>query len=210
MLASVMRFIVMLLFVGGLFVIGCGENSLPERTLEDYATKHQTKDSPILKQISEVKEVVDSGTTESSEIAHDSSTMTVTKQEENDTRDTVTQEKNEVPADSVKKVVPVKGNSDECGDVTKDRIKAGATVFSGNGNCSTCHKGDGTGTPLGPDLTDQTWINISGDYSSIIENVRNGVQLPIEHPTPMPPMGGGTLTEEEICAVAAYVWSLSH
>ena len=96
-----------------------------------------------------------------------------------------------------------------CGTITDTMIYQGEVLFSGKGNCQTCHKGDGTGTPLGPNLTDETWLNISGDYPSIISNIKEGVQLPIEHPTPMPPMGGAKLNEEEICALAAYVWTLN-
>ncbi|MCE2504087.1 MAG: cytochrome c [Chlorobi bacterium] len=115
-----------------------------------------------------------------------------------------------VESSSADEVKSAKSVSDECGEITEARIRKGATIYSDKGNCVNCHKGDGTGTPLGPDLTDQTWINISGDYLSIVENIRNGVQLPVEHPTPMPAMGGGELTDEEVSAVAAYVWSLSH
>ena len=114
------------------------------------------------------------------------------------------------PSDnSVEEKRGVTGEDEACGEITDARIKAGATQFVGKANCFTCHKGNGTGSALGPDLTDNTWIHISGDYSSIIDNIRTGVKLPIEYPTPMPAMGGAKLTDEEVCAVAAYVWSLS-
>lgn len=100
-------------------------------------------------------------------------------------------------------------SSDECGTVDDEMIHRGEVLFSGKGNCSTCHKGDGTGSAIGPDLTDSTWLNIEGDFESIARNIRNGVPLPIEHPTPMPAMGGAKLTDEQICDLAAYVWSLS-
>ncbi|MGE3801814.1 MAG: cytochrome c, partial [Candidatus Kapaibacterium sp.] len=103
----------------------------------------------------------------------------------------------------------VTGEDEACGEITDARIKAGATLFVGKANCFTCHKANGAGSALGPDLTDKTWIHISGDYSSIIDNIRTGVKLPIEYPTPMPALGGAKLTDEEVCAVAAYVWSLS-
>lgn len=209
MSTSVIRFFVTLLFVGSLFIVSCGDNKAPESRSESISSGHQMRiDSPVLKKASEEKEVVDSTIGEDSESVVDTSEAVAIEGKE--LSDTVMQEKKEDPVDSTKKEVPVKENDSECGEITEARIKAGSTIFSGKGNCSTCHKGDGTGTPLGPDLTDQTWINVSGDYSSIIENVRNGVQLPIEHPTPMPAMGGGKLTEEELCEVAAYVWSLSH
>jgi mono/diheme cytochrome c family protein len=31
-----------------------------------------------------------------------------------------------------------------------------------------------------------------------------------QHPSPMPPMGGAQLTEEQVRALAAYIYSISH
>jgi mono/diheme cytochrome c family protein len=86
----------------------------------------------------------------------------------------------------------------------------GEELFRGRANCYTCHAMDGTGTQLGPDLTDGRWVNIQRrDLGLIEENIRTGVARPIEHPAPMPPMGGARLTDEEIRAVAAYVYAIS-
>ena len=148
---------------------------------------------------------------DSSTLAPDSATEVVdqqSRQPSREVKDSAKQEtKPKVPQPEKKNEVT--GESGECGEITEERIKAGETIFAGKGNCYTCHKGKGTGSALGPDLTDKTWIQISGDYASIVRNIRTGVPAPIEYPTPMPAMGGGTLTEEEICAVGAYVWSLS-
>ena len=95
-----------------------------------------------------------------------------------------------------------------CDEPTVERIAQGKTIYAGKGNCGNCHAADATGGALGPDLTDKLWIHINGDYTSIARNIRNGVPLPEEYPTPMPARGGGNLSDEEICAVAAYVWSL--
>ena len=99
--------------------------------------------------------------------------------------------------------------TDICGTITDEMIHQGEILFSGKGNCSTCHKGDATGSPIGPNLTDNEWIQISGDYPSIITNIKEGVPLPVEYPTPMPAMGGAKLNDQEVCALAAYVWSLN-
>ena len=85
----------------------------------------------------------------------------------------------------------------------------GRAVFEGKGNCFACHGRDAKGTPLAPDLTDSTWINIDGSLPAIRDLVRTGVAKPKQHPAPMPPMGGARLTEKEIAAVAAYVAGLS-
>ncbi|MGH7483600.1 MAG: c-type cytochrome [Longimicrobiales bacterium] len=93
---------------------------------------------------------------------------------------------------------------------TEAMVTEGQQIFSSTGNCFTCHGPDATGTQLAPNLTDSEWINIDGSYESIIENVRTGVPQPVEHPAPMPPMGGAQLTEDQLRAVAAYVYAISH
>jgi mono/diheme cytochrome c family protein len=40
--------------------------------------------------------------------------------------------------------------------------------------------------------------------------VKEGVPTPKAHPTPMPPMGGAQLSEDQVRAVATYIFSLSH
>lgn len=97
-----------------------------------------------------------------------------------------------------------------CSEVTPEMTTQGRSLFIGRGNCISCHGSDGKGNALGPDLTDSKWLHINGDYPSIVDIVRKGVNLVVEHPTPMPPMGGSRLSDSELCAVSAYVWSLSH
>jgi len=88
---------------------------------------------------------------------------------------------------------------------------AGKAIFEGKGNCFTCHRKDGKGTPLAPDLTDDTWINFDSrpTAEAVAALVKEGVAQPKQHPAPMPPMGGASLSDDEIAAVAAYVLSLS-
>ena len=86
----------------------------------------------------------------------------------------------------------------------------GKAIFTGKGNCFACHGPDAKGTPLAPDLTDAKWINIDGSLAAIVQLVKTGVAQPKEHPAPMPAMGGATLTDKELQAVASYVYSLSH
>lgn len=94
--------------------------------------------------------------------------------------------------------------------VTAEMVTAGQVVFSGSGICYTCHGPDGTGTQLAPDLTDGEWLNVPADPSlaDIVELVKSGVPTPREHPAPMPPMGGASLSDEQVDNVAAYVLSL--
>lgn len=91
-------------------------------------------------------------------------------------------------------------------------VTAGQQIFTGKGICYSCHGQDGTGTPLAPNLTDSEWLNVSADpsWDELQQLVRNGVPTPKEHPSPMPPMGGAQLSDQEIQQVTAYVYSLSH
>lgn len=91
---------------------------------------------------------------------------------------------------------------------TAEDITAGQQVFTSTGNCYTCHGPDAKGTQLAPNLTDSEWINIDGTFAAIQQNVRTGVPQPKQHPAPMPPMGGATLTDDQVRQVSAYVWSL--
>lgn len=98
----------------------------------------------------------------------------------------------------------------DCPKIDAALVAKGRTIFSGNGNCHTCHGPDAKGTPLAPDLTDTTWINIDGSYAAIDHLVTTGVPSPKEHPAPMPPKGGSSISADQVCQVAAYVYSLSH
>ena len=94
---------------------------------------------------------------------------------------------------------------------TPEMVAMGQTIFTGKGMCQTCHGPAATGTPLAPNLTDSEWLNITdASWENIQGVVRSGVPTPKQHPSPMPPMGGAQLTDQEIQSVAAYVYSVSH
>lgn len=91
-------------------------------------------------------------------------------------------------------------------------IALGDSIFHGQvagGTCTACHGPDATGTAVGPNLTDQEWLNVDGSQAAIAGVVQKGVPTPKKYPAPMPPMGGGQLTPDQVQAVAAYVHSLS-
>jgi mono/diheme cytochrome c family protein len=94
--------------------------------------------------------------------------------------------------------------------VTAEMVAQGQTIFSGAGICYTCHMPGGVGGPLAPDLTDDQWINVDGSYDAIVQLVTTGVPEPEQHPGIMLPKGGSSISDEEVRAVAAYVWTLSH
>lgn len=93
--------------------------------------------------------------------------------------------------------------------VTAEMVTAGEALFTGNGICFTCHMPGGVGGPLAPNLTDHEWINTDGSYEGIVQTVTTGVPEPEQHPGIMLPKGGTAITDEDVRAVAAYVWSLS-
>ena len=92
-------------------------------------------------------------------------------------------------------------------------VELGDDVFhgrSGGAGCTGCHGTDASGTPLGPPLLGHRWIWGDGSYQSLEKIIREGVPQPKQYRAPMPPMGGAQLTDEQLSAVAAYVWGLSH
>ena len=94
--------------------------------------------------------------------------------------------------------------------VTADMITQGKDIFAGAGLCASCHGPDGTGTPIAPALNDGTWLHIDGAFPNIVTLVTSGVATPKEHPVPMAPKGGTNLSDDQVKAVSAYVWSLSN
>jgi cbb3-type cytochrome c oxidase subunit III len=93
--------------------------------------------------------------------------------------------------------------------VTQDMVSQGQQIFTSTGNCYTCHGADATGTALAPNLADAEWLNNSGTFDEIVNTIKTGVAQPKDkaHPAPMPAMGGAALTDDQVKAVAAYVWS---
>jgi glucose/arabinose dehydrogenase/mono/diheme cytochrome c family protein len=96
---------------------------------------------------------------------------------------------------------------------TQEMVALGDSIYHGQvggAACAGCHGASGKGTPLGPDLTDTKWLWSDGSYSGIAKTITDGVMQPKEYRSPMPPMGGAQLTTDQVSAVAAYVWALSH
>jgi glucose/arabinose dehydrogenase/mono/diheme cytochrome c family protein len=92
-------------------------------------------------------------------------------------------------------------------------VARGDSIYHGHeggASCTGCHGQSGAGSPLGPDLTDKQWLWSDGSYEGIAKTISEGVDKPKQYRSPMPPMGGSQLTNEQVQALAAYVWSLSH
>jgi glucose/arabinose dehydrogenase/mono/diheme cytochrome c family protein len=96
---------------------------------------------------------------------------------------------------------------------TSGEVTLGKKIFKGDvggATCAGCHGAEGIGTPVGPALSSGTWLWGDGSLASIAETIKSGVPEPKQHPGAMPPMGGVKLSDENLKAVAAYVWSLGH
>jgi mono/diheme cytochrome c family protein len=94
--------------------------------------------------------------------------------------------------------------------LSPELIAQGDKIFHGAGNCYACHGTNAQGS-VGPNLTDAEWIHSKGTYQDIVAQVTKGV--PNEESKSgivMPPRGGSTISDDEVKAVAAYVYSLSH
>ncbi len=90
-------------------------------------------------------------------------------------------------------------------------IALGDSVFhgqAGGGTCYVCHGQDAKGSGVGPNLTDNEWLNTDGTLEGITKTIQSGVPTPKQAPAPMPPMGGASLSPDQVKAAAAYVHSL--
>lgn len=92
------------------------------------------------------------------------------------------------------------------------QVALGDSIFHGlaaGGTCASCHGQQGAGGPIGPNLADATWLHGDGSLEFIVRIVTAGVPNPKQSPGAMPPMGGASLSADQVRAVAAYVSSLS-
>lgn len=80
-----------------------------------------------------------------------------------------------------------------------DAVKAGQAVFTTN--CVACHGANAGGGPIGPNLTDSSWIH-GGAPEKIFATVHNGVL------TKGMPAWGPQLGERKVQSVVAYVLTL--
>lgn len=95
--------------------------------------------------------------------------------------------------------------------VTQEMVEQGKEVYAGAGVCLACHGPNGKGIPgLGADLSDEEWAHSDGSFEGIVETIMSGVDASkATTGTAMPPKGGGGITDEQVKAVAAYVYTLS-
>jgi cytochrome c5 len=99
--------------------------------------------------------------------------------------------------------------------VTPAAIALGDSIFHARG-CRNCHGPDAKGRPNGPDLTTGHFLQVNGSYDDFVRVITSGVPVTAvkdtSHKRAMPARGGppAPLTDDQIKAVAAFVWSLNH
>ncbi len=96
---------------------------------------------------------------------------------------------------------------------TPEMVALGERVYRGQvggAACMGCHGEGGKGSVLGPALTGKKWLWGDGSYAAIEKTINDGVAQPKQFRSPMPAMGGAQLTPDQVSAVAAYVYSISH
>jgi cbb3-type cytochrome c oxidase subunit III len=94
--------------------------------------------------------------------------------------------------------------------VTPAAIAQGDSIFHKDGMCYACHGSNAQGA-VGPNLTDAEWLQGDGSYDMIVATVTSGVPADkAKKGIAMPPKGGSSITDDQVKAVAAYVYSLSH
>lgn len=88
---------------------------------------------------------------------------------------------------------------------SREQIVHGDRVFHGeaaNGQCSVCHGIDGKGTPNGNDLTAGMFVWSDGSVKELKRTVLHNMSVA--------PRMDGDLTPDDVDAVSAYVWAISH
>ena len=119
----------------------------------------------------------------------------------------------DVGASAARPAAPESGvTAERPASITDAMVQEGAQIYAGAGICAACHGADATGA-VGPDLTDAEWLIGDGEFEQLVDQILEGVSA-AEATNPlgaiMPPKGGAAITDAQVRAVAAYVWTLSH
>ena len=96
---------------------------------------------------------------------------------------------------------------------TAEQVALGDRIYHGeasNGTCSGCHGSDGSGSSVGPPLNTGRWMWSDGSLAGLSNIIARGVPKPKRSQGAMPPMGGSPLSKQDLAAVSAYVWAISH
>lgn len=79
-------------------------------------------------------------------------------------------------------------------------IEKGKAVFNNN-PCGSCHRADGGGNTIGPNLTDEYWIH-GGDVKNVFNTIKNGA---VDKGMPA---WGGAMSPQDVRDLTFYILSL--
>lgn len=107
--------------------------------------------------------------------------------------------------------VSAQAGSDLPEGVTPVMVSTGETLYKSIGLCFACHGPDARGVPgAGVNLTDDEWLHVDATFEGLVQRILDGVGPDLtESGLIMLPKGGSQVTDEQIRAIASYVWSLS-
>jgi mono/diheme cytochrome c family protein len=86
---------------------------------------------------------------------------------------------------------------------TRDSVQSigrGKALFE-KYNCGSCHRNDGGGNAIGPNLTDEYWLH-GGDINDVVTTIKDGVQAKGM------PVWGGLLSPNDLKDISFFVLSL--
>jgi mono/diheme cytochrome c family protein len=113
-------------------------------------------------------------------------------------------------ATPAKPEAPAPASPGAAASYSPELVAKGDALFHASGNCYACHGSNAEGL-VGPNLTDAEWIHSKGSYDEIVAQINHGVtKEESKSGIVMPPKGGATLSDDDVNAIAAYVYSLSH
>lgn len=95
--------------------------------------------------------------------------------------------------------------------VTQAMVDKGKTIFGSTGLCYACHGKNAEGL-VGPKLVEHEWLHSKGSYPEIVEFVTKGVtpdKAKYGAKSGMPAKGGSSISDDDVKAVAAYVYVIS-
>lgn len=109
---------------------------------------------------------------------------------------------------------PVEGETEDDAppSIPPDRLAIGRAAY-GTARCALCHGVNANGGGGGPDLTDDVWYHTDGSVEAIERVLRKGVARgEMKHAAYSMPMLPATryLSDDQIHALAQYIWSLNH
>jgi mono/diheme cytochrome c family protein len=95
--------------------------------------------------------------------------------------------------------------------ISEEKIALGKKLYSAGAGCAVCHGKLAKGVPgMTSDLTDGVWKYAEqGTYEAVVAVIMSGLSKEQTGKMVMPSKDAKKLTDEQIEALAAYLWSLN-